>query len=172
MFKPIQNEKIYMSVIKQVRGAIANGTFSAGDRLPPERELAAMFAVSRASIRQAISALEALGAVEIRRGDGTYVAEANTDDFVESFSRFLTEQQITPQEILQTRAVVECGIARICAEQTDPELVEDLENLISQEHEKALEGDQKELVTINQLLHLGLIGEIGGHCQPAAARLP
>jgi len=108
LFRPIKSEKIYKMVIDQVKDLIEDGRLSPGDRLPPERELASMLTVSRASVRQAISALEALGIIDIRHGDGTYVAEeSSNDNVIESFSSLLIKEQMSPDEIMETRLLIE-----------------------------------------------------------------
>ena len=56
---------------------ISSGTYPAGGRLPPERELAEQFSVSRPTIREAIIALEAKGLVRIKSGSGVYVLSPN-----------------------------------------------------------------------------------------------
>ena len=58
---------------------IGEGRLKSGDRLPPERELAEKFVVSRTSVREALRALESLGLVEIRPGEGTFVREVSVD---------------------------------------------------------------------------------------------
>jgi len=155
VFRPIKSEKIYMTVIKQVKGLIDDGHLSPGDRLPPERELASMLSVSRASVRQAISALEAQGIVEIRHGDGTYILDAAAaDEVIESFSRFLVAEQIAPTEILETRKIVECEVARICAERASAEQISKLEGLL--ERKRLAEGSGESLAEMNHRLHMAI----------------
>ena len=60
-------------VIEQIQSALLEQRLKPGDRLPPEMELASLFSVSRGSVRQAMKALETLGVLTIRPGDGTYV---------------------------------------------------------------------------------------------------
>src|SRR3954466_4513470 len=55
-------------VLAQLRRSIHLGHFGAGDRLPPERELAKLLGVSRTTVREAVRVLEGEGLVEIKRG--------------------------------------------------------------------------------------------------------
>ena len=71
---PIKSTRIYEEIVRQVKSMIAEGRLKSGDRLPPERDLAEKFVVSRTSVREALRALESLGLVEIRPGEGTFVA--------------------------------------------------------------------------------------------------
>src|SRR3954469_24289690 len=66
-------QRRYLAVAQQVLMAIARGDFAAGDRLPPDREIATSAGVSRPTAREALLALELIGAVEVRHGDGAYV---------------------------------------------------------------------------------------------------
>ena len=60
-FRPVARRRAFEDVIVQVEDAIAGGRQRPGDRLPPERELAQILAVSRASVREALRVLEAFG---------------------------------------------------------------------------------------------------------------
>jgi len=72
-FRPPQRRRIHEDVAEQLRDAILDGHFESGQKLPPERELADRFRVNRTSIREAIKALEGLGLVTVRQGDGARV---------------------------------------------------------------------------------------------------
>jgi GntR family transcriptional repressor for pyruvate dehydrogenase complex len=72
-FRPPQRRRIHEEVGEQLRDAILDGRFEAGQKLPPERELAEEFQVNRTSVREAIKGLEGLGLVTVRQGDGATV---------------------------------------------------------------------------------------------------
>jgi DNA-binding FadR family transcriptional regulator len=72
-FQAIATQRLYEQVAEQVSRLIASGEFHAGDRLPPERDLARQLAVSRPVLREALVALELAGWVEVRSGAGAYV---------------------------------------------------------------------------------------------------
>jgi GntR family transcriptional regulator, transcriptional repressor for pyruvate dehydrogenase complex len=72
-FEPPLRRRLHQAVAEQLRDAILDGRFRAGEKLPPERELAQEFEVNRTSIREAIQALERLGLVIVRQGDGATV---------------------------------------------------------------------------------------------------
>lgn len=76
-FEPPARRRLHQAVAEQLRDAILDGRFRAGEKLPPERELAQEFAVNRTSIREAIQALERLGLVVVRQGDGATVQPLN-----------------------------------------------------------------------------------------------
>lgn len=65
---------LYLQLEAVLREALASGTWKAGEAMPPERELADKFGVSRLTLRKALERLEAQGLVQRRQGSGTYVA--------------------------------------------------------------------------------------------------
>jgi DNA-binding FadR family transcriptional regulator len=81
-FRPPERRRLHQDVAEQLRDAILDGRYRAGEKLPPERELAADFQANRTSVREAIKVLEGLGLVRVRQGDGATVqplADASFD---------------------------------------------------------------------------------------------
>jgi len=85
-FVKARRVRSFDDVVDQVRGAIIDGSILAGERLPSERELAEQFGVSRATLREALRALEAVGLIEIRLGarGGAFATEGDVGRHVES----------------------------------------------------------------------------------------
>src|SRR5919206_4588052 len=71
--------------IAKLKGLISSGEFTAGSRLPTERELTRRFGVSRSSLREAVRALALVGVLEPRVGDGTYVTTLEPDLLLTGF---------------------------------------------------------------------------------------
>jgi len=71
--KSIHNRRLYQQIADQLRGMINRGEYPPGSYLPPERELSQQFGVSRTSLREALIALEVIGLVRVRVGDGVSV---------------------------------------------------------------------------------------------------
>jgi DNA-binding FadR family transcriptional regulator len=94
--------------------------------LPPERFLAEQLQVSRSSVREAMTALEVLGVVEIRAGRGIFVGRAQSNHLIEAVSS-LTEEQ-GPLEILDARLLIEPGIADLAAQRATPADLQALRN--------------------------------------------
>ncbi|WP_312600629.1 FadR/GntR family transcriptional regulator [Pseudomonas luteola] len=79
----IENPRLYRQIADQLRSLIDSGEFPPGSRLPAERELAKQMGVSRASVREALIALEVIGLVDVRVGNGVLVcagAQRPADD--------------------------------------------------------------------------------------------
>jgi len=96
-----------------------------GDKLPPERELAAIMRVSRASLREALRGLSMVNIVEIRQGSGTYVTSLKPELLVEHLHFFFALDDATFSEWLEARQILEPALAAAAATTaTDTELAQ------------------------------------------------
>ncbi|MCD2191909.1 FCD domain-containing protein [Actinomycetospora endophytica] len=115
-------------VIGAVVGRVESGEFSAGDRLPPEADLAAELDVSRLSLREAVRALVAAGVLEVRHGSGTFVTDLRPDRLVRASGSFLDlvgEQGVA--ELFECRRVLEPGATALAATRIDEAQLQDLQ---------------------------------------------
>ena len=109
---PLARVRLYEQVAQQISTWISEHDLRPGDRLPPERELAARLGVSRATLSQALVALEVIGAVAVRHGDGTVVAQSpGTSRIVEAVRAHADRLP----EIIDTRDALETKIAALAA---------------------------------------------------------
>ena len=116
----------YDRVLSFLRAELMSGRLKTGDRLLPERELASALGVSRPVIREALTALSTLGAVEIRRGYGTVVREPNFEALADYFSLVLAQQAGAVDDVLQARIAIERQAIRLACTRA---LAADLERL-------------------------------------------
>jgi DNA-binding FadR family transcriptional regulator len=120
-FQSIEPRRLYRQIADQIRGLIRAGEFRAGARLPPERDLARQFGVSRPSVREALIALEVEGLVEVRIGSGIYVKAAAVQPSAAEESR--SEAPAGPFELLRARYVIEAECAALAAKSANREQV-------------------------------------------------
>jgi DNA-binding FadR family transcriptional regulator len=120
---PIPKEQLYEKISSAIIEQISVGVLVSGQRLPPERELARAFGVSRPSLREALGALQMLGVVETRHGSGSWVA-ANALEVLSNRPEGALDLGVSPVTLLEARAVVEPAIALFAAERfvLDPEI--------------------------------------------------
>lgn len=71
--KPLSRTRLHEGIVAQLMDNILSGQYPAGEKLPPERDLAESLGVNRSTVREALKKLEMLGLVEVRHGDGVYV---------------------------------------------------------------------------------------------------
>ena len=102
-------------VVGAIRRHIAAGTWKPGSKLPPERELAADFSVSRSVIREAVSILTAFGILRARQGGGVYVCETIDDSLFESLAILLPANPQTLRELMVVRKALEVKAAELAA---------------------------------------------------------
>lgn len=103
-------------VVDYVRRLIESGEFRAGDKLPPERELAELIGVSRATVRAGLQSLATVGVVDSRRGAGTFVADGPPILEVNPLSLFSALHGIPRAELFEARRVIEIDLAGLAAE--------------------------------------------------------
>ncbi len=113
-------KRLYRGIVDQILASIDNGEFPIGGRLPPERELAERYSVSRPTIREAVIALEALERVEVKTGSGVYVLES-------SRGWNGVDLSISPFELTETRAMIEGEAAALAAVMITTEQLGELE---------------------------------------------
>ena len=120
--RPLSRLRLYEQVLAQLRQHVAATGLKAGDRLPPERELADRLGVSRASIKQAIVVLEVQGLVDVRHGGGTYLVKDTLDtEPVET----LVERRRRLPDVLDAREALETKLAALAAaRRTDANLAD------------------------------------------------
>ncbi|RKN84631.1 FadR/GntR family transcriptional regulator [Paenibacillus ginsengarvi] len=112
-FNPVKPPKSSELVMEQLKARISSGEFAPGTKLSSVVDLAAGFGVGRSTIREALSALKAIGLVEIRQGGGTYVSAESKEEPAESQSLFANAQSI--RELLEVRIILETGCASMAA---------------------------------------------------------
>ena len=107
----------------QIKQYITENELAPGDLLPPEGQLASDLGVSRGSVREAVKALESLGIVEVRHGDGVRVRALNFDPIFDLLSYGLAFEPATAVEILQIRVWLEAAaVADAVGKISDTEL--------------------------------------------------
>ena len=93
MLRVIKKTRIHEEVVTQIHELIREGRLKAGDQLPSERELAETFQVSRASVREALRALETHGLIISRTGMGNFIADLPVESLVAPLAKLLTEEK-------------------------------------------------------------------------------
>ncbi|MGW1346709.1 FadR/GntR family transcriptional regulator [Kribbella sp. NPDC002412] len=118
--RPVLRSRLYEQVAEQISTWIKENGLLPGDRLPPERELAQRLGVSRATLSQALVALEVIGVVVVRHGDGTVLTErARTGAVIEAIRAHADRLP----EIIEARDALESKLAALAAvRRTDEDL--------------------------------------------------
>ena len=114
-FERVKPRKVSAIAAEQIVEAIQRGDFQVGNRLPSEFELAEQMGVSRPSIREALSALQAMALIESRPGSGNYVLRAPSP-LDERNAVGLIESEAGCLEVMEAREALEPAVAALAAE--------------------------------------------------------
>ncbi len=157
LLKPIQGESVVQQIVKQLVEHIYTGKFSENQKLPSEFELMEQLNVGRNSLREAIKILEALGILEIRRGEGTYICTQNEPTVFDSIIYGIILESSSKEEIIELRQLFDQVILKLavsrCTEEDIILLEANLEKMISNFGKLSY----KELGKIDYEFHLLLI---------------
>ncbi|WP_457553908.1 FadR/GntR family transcriptional regulator [Desulfobacula sp.] len=131
-FETVKASRISENIAEQIRKAILEGELKIGDQLPPEKEFASHFGVSKSSLREAYRVLEAYGLLEIRQGmsGGAFIKEVDLTTVKDSLVNYFFFQNPGLREYTQIRTFIEPQVVRICAEKITAGDIEYLENNI------------------------------------------
>lgn len=152
--KAAEPRRLYQQIADDIRELIDKGLFQAGDRLPPERDLAQQLGVSRPSLREALIALDVQGFVEIRGGSGVYVSRQPPGP---SSGRRTPALGESPRELMQARAALESAVVVIACAHGTREQVRTLADIIAGmreaiEHNRApMELDRRFHLTLAEM---------------------
>jgi GntR family transcriptional repressor for pyruvate dehydrogenase complex len=130
-FPVFGQEALYKRIAAHVRQLIETKQLQPGERLPAERDLARMLGVSRVPIREAMRTLAAQGLVEIRRGQGMFVASNSVDATVDELTSALLKQRDVLAELFAVRRLLEPASAQWAAARRSPEHLARLERLLA-----------------------------------------
>ncbi len=139
-FEAIRRNKVYEEVARQIQNHILEH-LKPGDVLPPERELAQKFGVSRGSVRDAIRSLELVGLLEPRQGMGTVVREPPGDALVNSLTAVLVQKRKLVGELLDVRKIIEPPLAGRAARHVTAGQISEMEQILERQKEKVLRGE-------------------------------
>jgi DNA-binding FadR family transcriptional regulator len=128
--KPLSRPTLTEAVRQYLTEFIINNSLGPGDPLPPETQLVRDLGVGRSSVREAVKALQTLGFIEVRHGDGLYVREYNFDPIVETFTYGLRWDPTTLAELLQIRVWLETAVIGDAAKQSSEERLWQLDTIL------------------------------------------
>jgi GntR family transcriptional regulator, transcriptional repressor for pyruvate dehydrogenase complex len=169
---PVDRSSVGGETIRRLKAMITSGQFSAGERLPSERDLAAQLAVSRNSLREAIRALSLVGILEARHGDGTYVTSLAPRLLLDSLSLLVElSGDATVLDLLAIRRILEAAAAEQAAARITEEQLEELELCLEAMNHDPQRGDGsvEEVVSQADVRFHAIIAEATGN--PALAAL-
>lgn len=125
-WQPLPKSRTYELVLDRIEEQIRHGHLGVGDRLPPERDLAAMLGVSRAAIREALRVLEAQGVLhkpQVGTGpqSGSIIADTPITGLTRLLRLHVALANFPLADVVEARVTLECASARLAATNADPD---------------------------------------------------
>jgi GntR family transcriptional repressor for pyruvate dehydrogenase complex len=151
--------KLHEQIVEQVRLLIEKGRLKHGDQLPPERELAGIFKVSRHTVREAIRILEQQNILRSRPGSGTYIILEDETSVVEYLAKAIFKEKNALAEIFQFRELLEPQIAGLAARNATKKDIATLEDIL--ERQKKVFGNPNLSMELDEKFHLALARATG-----------
>lgn len=159
-FEKVQPRKVSSIAAEQIVEAIQSGDFPVGGRLPSEFELAEQMGVSRPSIREALSALQAMSVIESRPGSGNYVLRApSLHD--ETRTVHLIESESGCLDVMEARQALEPPVAALMAEKRSAEALSELRGAVEIMRDHAARDDFDAYFEADKAFHVALAEGIG-----------
>lgn len=140
-YKTIQTKKIYEEVTDSLLSMLRNGEFKPGDKLDSVEQMAKNFNVGRSAIREALSGLRALGVVEMRQGEGTYITQFDASKFSMPVEAALLMKREDIKELSEVRKILEVGAAGSAAVNYLTQDLQAVENALEMMEEAECHGE-------------------------------
>jgi len=143
-WRSMRSSSLSVRIRGQILAFLADDGHEAGDRLPSERDLAVRLGVSRPSVREAIKTLEAEGRLDVRHGQGVFVASSSAGD---KLRRSIRDTEWDLLELYAMREVLEVPAARWAAQRGQPGAIAGVKIA----HDRLLTTSRQESVDLDQL---------------------
>ncbi|MDO8704328.1 MAG: GntR family transcriptional regulator [Sulfuricaulis sp.] len=153
---PIAPQRAFEDIAAQIRAHIVGGKLTPGDRLPVERELAAMFQVSRSTLREALRALELAGMIELKKGatGGAFVTSGGSGVIVNGLLDLYHLGAISPQHLTEARIGISAIVVRSACERMTENDLRELELNVEMAAKAHKADDFAERTRLHQRFHV------------------
>ncbi len=143
-------QKVYHGILQELRKYIEVNNLQPGDKLPSERVLSEKLQAGRSSIREALRAMELLGLIETRHGEGTFLSAYRPYHSVEVLSSFILQGNNTRNDLLFAKRIIEKEAAKIAYDYMQDE---DISQLLEIVRDPSLNENAKHVAFFQYLFH-------------------
>jgi len=158
-FQTIKRPNVVEDVIETFKQGIISGDLQPGQRLPSEVELVEQFGIGRGTLREAMKKLEALGVINIQRGDGTYIVDKPSPTLLNPLIFAIMLEAGQGIELLELRELIEVGYCQLAAQKATAEdwkRIEDAQRAF-EEYVRSPQQDVDQLTLLDLGFHFALI---------------
>lgn len=160
----LSRPRLYEQIVEELHHHIQERGLGPGDKLPAERELAKSLGVSRASLAQALVALEVVGVVQVRHGEGATIRQVHGEG--DTLLDAVRQHQDSLPDIIDARSALEAKLAWLAAERRTEEDLQRIEDALAfmqrqvEEGERALDGDRAFHEAVTQAAHSAVLARL------------
>jgi GntR family transcriptional repressor for pyruvate dehydrogenase complex len=137
--QPVSRPRLYEQLVERLLDYIHSERLKVGDRLPAERELATQLGVSRASVSQALVALEVQGVIDVRHGDGAVILDVPAE---RQILAALRARRNRLREVIEAREALEVKLAALAAQRRTPEDLAAIDDALGRMAGEVAQGDR------------------------------
>ncbi|AMA73975.1 MULTISPECIES: FadR/GntR family transcriptional regulator [Aneurinibacillus] len=135
-----EQRKVYQEILLEINKIIKEDGLKPGDKLPSERELSDRLQVGRSSVREALRALELLGLITTRRGEGTFLQHYRHNQLINVMGAYILKDFKTRRDVVEMRKILELDAVRLACSRAGEKHFSEMERIILQGEEKIREG--------------------------------
>lgn len=140
--KPVQRESVVNIVLNKIKDALVNGEIKPGDKLPTEQEFSEKLGIGRTTVREAMKMLRALGVINVRQGDGTYVVKQLNTNSINSLIFSLLLKAGSDQQLVELRHTIEVGYTKLAIEKITDSDLREIKNVLDQQIAAVKKGEK------------------------------
>jgi GntR family transcriptional repressor for pyruvate dehydrogenase complex len=137
----LENRKVYEDILLQIHDLVRQKNLRVGDKLPSERELSELLGVGRSSVREALRALELLGLIETRRGEGTFLKHYRHNRLIDVLGFFILRDYKTKKDLVEMRILLELDAVRLACRRAEAKHFEEMERILQAAWQRVARGE-------------------------------
>lgn len=141
MLDSSQERKAYEGILLQIHEIMQRENLRPGDKLPSERDLSEKLGAGRSSVREALRALELLGLIETRRGEGTFLRNYRHNRLIDILGYFILRDSKTKKDLVEMRKILELEAVRLACRRATPKHFEEMERILAVAWERVERGE-------------------------------
>ena len=141
MLDASQERKVYEGILLQIHQIVHERKLRPGDKLPSERELSELLGAGRSSVREALRALELLGLIETRRGEGTFLKNYRHNRFIDILGFFILQDAKSKKDLVEMRKMLELDAVRLACRRASEKHFEEMERILAIAEERIERGE-------------------------------
>lgn len=141
MLHSATERKVYEEILLQLHEIVQQNNLRPGDKLPSERDLSETLNAGRSSVREALRALELLGLIETRRGEGTFLKHYRHNRLIDILGMFVLRDVKTKKDLVEMRKILEIDAVRLACKRATSKHFEEMERILEHAEERIARGE-------------------------------